>query len=301
MRAARFASFGGPEVLTIDEVPLPEPGAGEVRIRVRAAAIQPFDRRVRSGTLPPGIDLPITTGNEFAGTIDAIGPDVTGFAPGDAVAGRRTFGSVADYLVVPATDIALKPDALSFAQAATLGGTAQTADTAIESLGIGPGDVLLIQGAAGGVGSFAVQLARIAGATVLGTGSAANQDYMRELGSIPLLPGDSLPERIAAAVPQGLTAILDCVGGSVLDLSLTLGVPRDRIASLGDLGRVKELGLRSVEGVRDGKRLAKLLALATQGKLTATVRRTYPLDEIVAAHRDLDTGHGRGKIVIEIG
>ena len=295
MRAARFASFGGPEVLTVDDVPVPVPGPGEVRISVRAAAIQPFDRRVRTGNipLPPGMTLPITTGNEFAGVVDAVGTDVSGFSPGDEVAGRRAFGAVAEYVVAPAGDIAIKPADLSFAQAATLSGTAQTADTAIESLEIGPDDTLLILGASGGVGSFATQLAIIAGARVIGTGSADNQDYLRSLGAEPMLSDADL----STARP---TAILDCVGGAVLDRALALGVQTSRIATLGDMSRVKELGLRPIEGARNGQRLARLLTLAAEGRLVATVRQIYPIDRIVEAHRDLDTGHGRGKIVIAL-
>lgn len=302
MRAARFASFGGPEVLSIDDIPIPEPGRGEVRVRVKSAAIQPFDRRVRIGQipLPPGTTLPVTTGNEFSGIIDALGADVTGFSPGDAVAGRRAFGAVAEYVIVPAVDIARKPETLSFAEAATLSGTAQTADTAIESLGIGPGDTLLIHGAAGGVGSFATQIAVQRGAKVIGTGSQANQAYIASLGASPLVYGEGLRERIVAAAPHGLTAVLDCVGGPTLDLSLTLGVPLDRIATLGDMGRTRQLGIRSVEGVRDGIRLARLLDLAAKGQLKANVRRIYPMNEIIEAHRELDAGHGHGKIVIEV-
>ncbi|MBI4045193.1 MAG: NADP-dependent oxidoreductase [Devosia nanyangense] len=302
MRAARFASFGGPEVLSIDDIPIPEPGRGEVRVRVKAAAIQPFDRRVRIGQipLPPDTTLPVTTGNEFSGIIDALGADVTGFSPGDAVAGRRAFGAVAEYVIVPAVDIARKPETLSFAEAATLSGTAQTADTAIESLGIGPGDTLLIHGAAGGVGSFATQIAVRRGAKVIGTGSQANQAYIASLGASPLVYGEGLRERIIAAAPHGLTTVLDCVGGPTLDLSLTLGVPLDRIATLGDMGRTRQLGIRSVEGVRDGIRLARLLDLAAKGQLKANVRRIYPMNEIIEAHRELDAGHGHGKIVIEV-
>lgn len=303
MRAARFAAFGGPEVLAIEDVSVPEPRPGEVRVRVKAAAIQPFDARARSGRipLPPGIALPVTTGNEFAGVVDTLGEGVSGVSTGDPVVGRRAFGCVAQYLVVPASDIAVKPANLTFAEAATLGGTAQTADTAIETLDIGPGDVLLIHGAAGGVGTFATQLALLRGATVIGTASSANQDYLSKIGAVPLVYGPGLAERISDAALRGVTAVLDCAGGPALDLSLTLGVPLARISSVGDLGRVKELGIRGVEGVRDGKRLAKLLALAAEGKLAATVRKTFPMEEIVAAHHELDSGHGRGKIVIEIG
>lgn len=241
MRAARFAAFGGPEVLAIEDIPMPEPTTGEVRVRVKAAAIQPFDRRARSGDipLPPGIELPVTTGNEFSGVIDALGEGVSGMAIGESVVGRRTFGCVAEYLVVTANDIAIKPANLTFAEAATLGGTAQTADAAIETLDVGPGDVLLIHGAAGGVGTFATQLALLRGATVIGTASAANQDHLRGLGAVPLVYGPDLAEHILQAAPRGVTAVLDCAGGPALDLSLALGVPLARISSVGDLGRVK--------------------------------------------------------------
>ncbi|WP_442855833.1 NADP-dependent oxidoreductase [Devosia sp. A16] len=282
-------------------MPVPSPGPGEVLVGVRAAAIQPFDRRVRSGTMPlsPDVALPLTTDNELAGVVAAIGPDVADFAMEERVAGRRAFGAAAEFAVLPATDLAKIPPALSFAQAATLSGTAQTADTAVESLAIGADDTLLIHGAAGGVGSFAAQLALARGAVVIGTASSQNQDYLRGLGVVPLIYGEGLAQRIAAAAPL-ITAILDCAGGEALDLSMSLGVPHQRIASLGDIARARQLGLKSVEGVRDGKRLARLLALAAAGKLHAEVRRVYPLEHIVLAHRELDTGHGRGKIVIAI-
>ncbi|GLQ08715.1 oxidoreductase [Devosia yakushimensis] len=301
MRAARFATFGGPEVLSIDEIATPEPAAGEVRVRIRAAAIQPFDRRARIGDipLPPGMSLPLTTGNEFAGVVDALGEGTTGFAIGDRVAGRRTFGAVADYIAVAATDIALIPAELSFAEAATMGGTAQTADAVMDALAIGPGDIFLINGAAGGVGSFAGQLARLRGATVIGTASPANQDYLRSLGMIALPYGEGLAQRLAAAAPNGVTAVLDCAGGEALDLSMTLGAPLDRITSIAD-PRAKALGIRGIEGTRSGARVAKLFALAASGQLKPQVRRTYPMDQIVAAHNELETGHGHGKIVIEI-
>jgi NADPH:quinone reductase-like Zn-dependent oxidoreductase len=300
MRAARITRFGGPEVLVVEHIDIPVLGSGEIRVRVKAAALQPFDRRVRAGTLMPNLALPVTTGNEFAGIVDALGEGLDGPAPGTPVAGRRSFGAAAEYVVVPASDLAIIPDGITFAEAATLSGTAQTADTAIETLAIGPDDTVLIQGAAGGIGSFAIQLACLRGAKVIGTGSSANFDYIRELGAIPLAPGDDLAARLATVAPQGVTTILDCVGGPILDQSLELGVPRQRISSLGDLGRVKALGLLSVEGVRDGARLTKLLTLAANGQLKPAVRRTYPLSDIAAAHTELDTGHGRGKIVITI-
>jgi NADPH:quinone reductase-like Zn-dependent oxidoreductase len=303
MRAAIFRRTGAADVLEIAELPTPVASAGEVLVRVRIAALQPFDVRVRSGGLPlaPGNDFPIITGNEFAGEIVQLGADVEGFAVGDRVAGRHTFGCAAEYLAVPASDIARLPGNVEFAGGAYLGGTGQTADTAVEFLKIGPGDVFLIHGGAGGVGSIALQLGRLAGATVLATGSAANQDYLAGLGAIPLVYGAGLRQRIEAAAPSGVTAILDCVGGEALDLSVELLADRQRIATLGDHRRAASLGVQWPTGVRNGVRLARLLKLASEGRLTPTIRRVFPLADIVAAHRAVEAGHGIGKIMVAIG
>ena len=298
MRAAQFAQFGSPDVLSVVELPKPELQPGEVLIRIAAVALQPFDSKARAGRipLPPGTALPLVTGNEFAGTI-VTAPEGVGFSIGSAVVGRHTFGCAAEYLAVPAADIAPKPDSLSFAESATFGGTAQTADAALEILPLGSGATLLVQGAAGGVGGFAVQLARLAGATVIGVAGPAHADYLRELGALPLGYGPGLADRIRAVAPQGITAVLDGVGGEALDLSLGLGVDRSNIVSIGD-PRWRELGVRWPQGARNGIRLAKLLALAADGRLRPLIRRTFPLADIVAAHRDLETGHGRGKLVV---
>ncbi|MEJ0013221.1 MAG: NADP-dependent oxidoreductase [Bauldia sp.] len=302
MRAAQFSAFGGPEALSVVDVAQPVPGAGEVLIGVRAAALQPFDWKARAGRipLPPGSSLPLITGNEFAGVIADLGPDVTGWSVGEAVAGRRTFGAAAEYVVAPAFDIARKPDNVSFAEAATFGATAQTADAAIEILPLGPAAVLLIFGAAGGVGAFAAQLALNTGASVVGVAGAAHADYLRELGAIPVASGPGFADRIAAAAPSPVTAVLDTVGGEALDYALTLGIDRAGIVSIGD-SRWRELGVRWPQGKRDGARLQKLLDLAAAGQLRTLVRATFPLDDIAAAHRALETGHGRGKIVVTVG
>lgn len=302
MRAAQFSAFGGPEVLSIVDLPQPVPGAGDVLVAPRAAALQPFDIKARAGLmpLPPGSSLPLVTGNEFAGVIAALGAGVTDWSVGDAVVGRRSFGAAAEYLVVPATDIARKPGNVPFAEAATYGGTAQTADAAIEILPLGPRAVLVVFGAAGGVGAFATQLARHTGATVIGVASSAHAGYLRELGAIPVASGPGFADRIAAAAPGPVTAVLDTVGGEALDYAIALGIDRANIVSLADR-RGRELGVRWPQGKRDGQRLQKLLDLAAAGRLKTLVRATFPLTEIVAAHRALETGHGRGKVVVTIG
>jgi len=302
MRAAIFHETGQPEVLTIGEVPVPEPGPDEVRVRVEAATLQPFDIAVRSGWVPPTVNLvfPIITGNEFAGTIDAVGDNVTGFSVGDRVAGRRMFGCAAEYLCVAATDIAVIPASISYPQAAYLGGTGQTAHLAVEFLEIQKDDTFLIHGAAGGVGSIAIQLAVRLGAHVIATGSPQNQDHLRSLGATPVVYGDGLRARIEAAAPEGISVALDCVGGEALDLSVSLVADRQRVATLNDYRRYKELGVQWPSGERNGQRLAALMQIAARDHLQIPIRRTYMLDEIVAAHRDVESGHGHGKVAVVI-
>ena len=303
MRAVIFRRTGGPEVLEITDVPTPIPVAGEVLVRVAVTAVQQFDTAVRSGWGPTTVEvkLPVITGNEFAGVIVALGEGVEGFAIGDRVGGRHTFGCAAEYLAVPATDIAVVPVSISFAEAAYLGGSGQTAHMAVEWLGVGKGDVLLVNGGSGGVGTVAIQLALALGARVIATGSAANQAYLADLGATPLIYGDGLRERIEAAAPQGISVVLDCGGGHGLDVAIALGVDKARIATIADHLRYKELGVHWPTGVRNGARLKTLLALAADGMVKAHIRQVFPLSQIAEAHRIVEAGHGAGKVVVEIG
>lgn len=302
MRAAVFHETGPAEVLTIAEVPIPAIGPLDVLVRIHAAAVQPFDVAVRSGRWsPPNMEprWPVITGNEFAGVVAALGEEVAGFAVGDRVAGRHSFGCAAEYLAVPAGDIARIAPNLDFAQAAYLGGTGQTAHMAVEFLELRQGDTFLIHGGAGGVGSIAVQLGLQAGARVIAIGSADNQAYLRSLGAEPLVYGEGLHERIMATAPEGVSVVLDCAGGEALDISIALGTDKNRIATIGDQ-RYRELGVRWPSGPRDGARLRKLMALASDGRLHVHIRRTYPFERIADAHRDVEQGHGPGKVAVII-
>jgi len=290
MRAAAFTEPGPPDVLRLLDVPTPEAGPGEVRVRVRAAGVQPFDAAVRAGWEPPyaeALGWPRIPGNEFAGVTDD-GVEVLGFS---------TLKSYAEYVVVPADQVTAKPAAMPWEVAGGFTAGAQTAHIAIEELAIKPGDTLLIHGAAGAVGTMAVQLAGLAGATVIGTASAANQDYIRSLGAIPVVYGDGLADRVRDHKP---TAVLDGAGGVAFDLSLELVKDRDRILTLVEHDRADVEGVRLIPFGRSNKRLAGLADLYAEGKLSFHVRRTYPLDQAADAHREIETGHGRGKLVLTL-
>ena len=295
MRAVVFDRFGGPEVLRVGEVADPEPGAGEVRVRVRAAGVQRFDVAVRRGEMPwVGVGFPQTIGQEYSGVIDRVGDGVKGFAVGDAVLGSTMLNGNADLVVVPAVNAVRKPQRLSFPGAAALVAAAQTAGGALVELGVGSGDMLLVHAAAGSVGTVAVQLARLAGATVIGTASPGNHEYLRQLGAVPVSYGDDLVAAVrAVGVP---TVALDAAGGAAIAQSVELGIARDRIGTIVDDKTAAEHGTRVVRAGRDPARLA---AVVGRGDIVMPVR-VYPLSEVVEAHTAVESGHGRGKVVLII-
>ncbi|UBU19142.1 NADP-dependent oxidoreductase [Nonomuraea gerenzanensis] len=301
MRAAAFAEPGGPEVLKVMEVPAPQAGPGQVRVRVRAAGVQPFDTAVRAGWLPPYLDAvpyPRIPGNEFAGVVDQVGEGVTGIAVGAEVLGFSRLFAYAEYIVVPATDVTAKPAGVPWEVAGGLTSGVQTAELAIDGIGVAEGETLLVHGAAGSVGTAAVQIARRRGATVIGTAREVNHDYLRELGAVPVAYGEGLADRVHALAPGGVDAALDGAGGHALEVSLELVPDRARIVTLVEHGRAAELGVRLVQGERSAERLGRYAALYAEGAFSFPVRRTYPLEEAADAHREIETGHGQGKVVL---
>ncbi|MFC4060641.1 NADP-dependent oxidoreductase [Planomonospora corallina] len=301
MKAAAFSEFGGPEVLRTMELETPEAGAGQVRVRVRTAGVQPFDVAVRQGWTPPGVSggLPRVPGNEFAGVVDQVGAGVSGIAPGDEVLGFDLLNCYAEYVVVPAENVTAKPEGMSWEVAGGLTAGAQTASIAVEQLGVGEGDTLLVHAAAGAVGTAAVQLARLRGVRVVGTAREENHDYLRSLGAVPVAYGEGLEERVRRAAPQGVDAVIDGAGGQALEVSLRLAEP-ERIITLVEHGRAAELGVQTTRGLRLASRLAELAGLHVKGDLAWHVRRTYPLDRAADAHREVEGRHGRGKVVLTV-
>jgi NADPH:quinone reductase-like Zn-dependent oxidoreductase len=297
MKAVAFTEFGGPEVLRVLDLPEPHAGPGEVRVRVKAAGVQPYDAAVRAGWEPPGLALgwPRVPGNEFAGVVDEGSGDIEA---GTEVLGFTAVRAAAEYIVVPATDVTPKPPEMPWEVAGGFTAGTQTASIALETLKLREGETLLVHAAAGSVGTAAVQLAKLKGAAVIGTASEANQDYVRSLGATPVVYGEGLKARVEAAAPQGIDVVLDGAGGVALDLSLELVKQRDRILTLVDHGRAAEPGVLVSKSGRSAARLAELAALYAKGDLRFHVRRAYPYTEAAAAHQEIETGHGRGKIVL---
>jgi len=301
MKAVVIDEFGGPGVLHVADRELPEPGAGQVRVRVRAAGVNGIDGTIRSGAAQQMFptQLPAVLGLEIAGTVDAVGPGVEGLAAGDDVLGFADGGGYAEYAL--ATTVAPKPAELGWTEAAALPVAAETALRVLGLLKVTQGDTLLIHGAAGGVGTVAVQLAVARGAIVIGTASEANHDHLRELGATPVLYGEGLVDRVRAAAPDGVDAVFDAAGRGALPDSIGLRGGTSRIVTIADPAAFG-LGIPfSGEAARDAGDLAEVARQAGDGRLRVTVAETYSLEEAPAAHEAVATGHGRGKVVLLAG
>ena len=302
MRVAGFMAPGEPDVLTVLDVPAPEAGPGQVRVRVRTAGVQPIDLSVRAGWVPPNVadTFPRVPGNEFAGVVDQVGDGVTGLEPGAEVIGNCWLTAYAEHVVVPAEAVTAKPASMPWDEAGGFPGAVMTPHIAMEAMRVGPGDTLLVHAAAGGTGTVAVQLGRIAGATVIGTASEGNHAYLRSLGAIPVAYGDGLAERIRAVAPGGVDAALDGAGGDALRVSLDLVADRDRIITLVEHDRAEEFGVRLTPMWRSVSRVAEAARFYADGRLRIHVRDVFPLERAADAHRMVATGHGRGKVVLQV-
>ncbi|GLZ75588.1 oxidoreductase [Actinorhabdospora filicis] len=296
--------FGGPEVLELAELPDRPLAPGEVRVAVKAAGIQPVDASIRAGLMPATIappPFPITPGNELAGVVVESASD--DWAPGDAVLGFQPLVAYAERAVLPGAHLVAKPEAMPWEIAGSLSASGQTAHIALEALGVKDGDVLLVHGAAGGVGTVAVQLARHRGATVIGTASEGNHAYLRELGAIPVAYGPGLPERVRAVAPGPVTVAFDAaVGeGHIADSLELTGQDASRVGTIVAYEEAEAGRAVAIRGPRTAARLNELAHLWSDGVLRLTVSRTYRLSEAAEAHRAIETGRARGKSVFVTG
>lgn len=298
-RAVVFNQYGGPEVLELVDLPEPEPGPGQVRLRVRAAGVQPADSKQRSGAWHAWapVTFPGRLGHEASGVVDAVGPEVTGFAPGDEVLGPAT-GAYADHALADAALLARKPEQMPWSEAGALAASGQTASTVLEDLKLTSGETLLVHAAAGGVGLMAVQLAKAQGLRVIGTARESNHEFLRALGVLPVTYGPGLADRVRELAPEGVDAALDAVGGEALDVSVELVEDRDRIGTIADQAGARRLGVRSLGTRRSGNRLAQLVSTYEAGRLKVFIWKEFPLDQVVAAHQESDGRHLRGKVVL---
>jgi NADPH:quinone reductase-like Zn-dependent oxidoreductase len=300
MKAARFSRFGGPEVLEIVDLPEPHPGPGQVRIAVRAAGVNSSDWKKRNGLMDQ--QLPQTLGYEAAGVVDELGVGVS-----DVTIGDRVFGFCADAAAQAERAVlsyyAPIPPSLDFPGAAALPSAVETATRALDQLGVGTGSTLLINGASGNVGSAAVQLAVARGAHVIGTASPANHEYLRSLGSEPIIYGEGLPERVRALVPAGIDLALDVAGSGVLPELIELAGSPEHVLTIADFAGALQHGVRFSTG-DDGRAihaLAEIGELIESGRFSLPVAQTFPLAEIAQAHRVSERGHVHGKLVLLVG
>ncbi|GGT38167.1 NADP-dependent oxidoreductase [Streptomyces purpureus] len=304
MEAIVYKEFGGPDVLRHEEAEKPEPGLGQVRVKVAVAGVNPLDYKRRNGWVEEfyPTTFPMIPGLEFAGTVDAIGEGVTHVAVGDEVMGWTETGAYAEYAI--AGDIVVKPAKLSWELAAALPVAGETARRVFDLLRVKAGETLLLHGAAGVVGTVAVQLAVAAGLTVIGTASPANHDHLRALGAVPVAYGEGLAERVKEAAPQGIDAVFDAAGAGVLPLSIELvGGSAERVVTIADPdaaahGVVFTGGGTPSEVVRAG--LTEHARLAAEGRLDVRIAEVFPLADAAKAHELSESGHARGKLLIKI-
>ncbi len=306
MKALLYDQFGGIERFRIGAVSDPLVGPDSLLVKVVAAGLNPVDYKVREGYLQGLMQavFPVVPGWDVAGVVVKTGLDTPEFAVGDEVLAyaRKDFvqgGTLAELVEVPVRTAAHKPSGLGFEEAAALPLAGLTALQTVRRSGLGAGSTVLVHAAAGGVGSFATQLAVMAGARVIGTAGESNHDYLRGLGAEPIAYGDGLVAAAKALVPDGFDVILDYVGGQAIDTVPDLLRPGGSVVSIAD-GRVGGLGGTYAWVRPDSGELAELAALAAAGQLRVTVSEVFDLDDAAKAYSVLEGGHARGKIVVRV-
>lgn len=315
MRAVQFNEYGPPSVLHVAEVEAPHAGPGRIRVAVRASGISPGETLIRSGAMRDMVPtaLPYRTGFDAAGVVDEVGEGVTGVEIGDEVFGMADpaeRGANAEYAVLAAW--APKPAAWTWEEAGGAAGGVETSTRVLDRLAVGAGQTLLVQGAAGGVGTIAVQMAVARGATVIGTASERNHGFLRSLGAEPATYGAGLAGRVRALAPGGVDAVFDCAGGALPDLVAIAGDPARVVTIAPDLTAASHgvhlshgapvdetgtaLGVGADPLAVHGLPIA--VALAREGRLRVPVAAAFPLAEAAAAHELSESRHARGKIVL---
>ena len=304
-KAVRFDNYGGTDVLRIEDVPRPVPGDGQVLVQVKAAGINPGESKIREGMLHERwpATFPSGQGSDLAGVVAEAGHGVTAFSPGDEVLGwTDNRASQAEYVLAEVANLTAKPAGVSWEVAGALFVAGTTAYAAVRAAGLSAGDTVVVAGASGGVGSIAVQLAKRAGATVIGLASEPNHAWLSGHGVIPVSYGEGVVDRIREAAGT-VDALIDTVGGDYVNLALDeLGVQPSRVETLVRFDLVEKYGIKA-EGSAAGASaavLAELAGLVADGELEVPVTAAFPLDQVQDAYRRLDQGHVLGKIVLVV-
>jgi NADPH:quinone reductase-like Zn-dependent oxidoreductase len=303
-RAVKFDAYGGLEVLKVVEVDRPKPGQGKVLVRVKAAGINPGETMIRKGAFAERwpATFPSGQGSDFAGVVEEVGEGVANVRVGDEVIGfTHNRASQAEFVVVDASNLVLRPANVSWEQAGALFVAGTTAYAAVRSVALSAGDTVVVSGAAGGVGSIAVQLARNDGANVIGLASEANHKWLSDHGVIPIAYGDGVEDRIRTASEGKVDAFIDTFGGGYVELALKLGIVPNRIDTIIDFTAAEKHGVKT-EGSLDAASadvLGQLAALMAASRLEIPIAKVYPLDNVRDAYQELEQRHTRGKIVLK--
>lgn len=314
-RSMVIHDFGGPDKFKLEQIEIPEPGPGQLVVRVVASGTNPVDAKLRANGTWASLSPPVVLGFEVSGVVEKVGPCVTDFTTGDEVYYTpeivgNSRGSYAELNLVSAAIVARKPKNLDHCAAAAVplaGGTAW--EGVMRRLQVGLGETVLIHGGAGGVGSFAVQLAKASGARVIATAGTANQKTLQDLGvdqAVDYQKQDPAETALQCTDGKGVDAVFDTVGSDLVGKSLRAIRPHGRIACIlppgGDLSSlyVRNLALHGIMLTRERQRLEELRTVIEQGKVRPLVEAVLPLEDVAKAHQRLDSGHGRGKIVLHV-
>jgi NADPH:quinone reductase-like Zn-dependent oxidoreductase len=305
-KALQLAAYGGIDQLRIVEVAKPEPKADELVVRVAAAGTNPGEISIREGYLRDmfPMDFPFGQGSDFAGRVESVGPGVTEFQPGDEVLGWSDQRSAqAEYVLADSARLIPKPPSLDWFRAGSLAVVATTAVAAVRAVTLKAGDVVAISGAAGGVGSLAVQLARRSGAHVIGIASNENADFLRSVGATPVAYGDGLADRLKVAAPKGIAAFIDLFGGSYIELAVSLGVTPERINTIIDFAGAQKYGAKSdgSSAATSRETVAYVANLVAWGEIVMPLTAIYPFASFKEAYTELARRKARGKIVLALG
>jgi NADPH:quinone reductase-like Zn-dependent oxidoreductase len=301
--AVRFDAYGDIDVLKVVEVPRPVPGPGQVLVKVVAAGINPGESAIREGLLDAmwPATFPSGEGSDLAGTVAELGPDATAFVVGDEVLGFvDTRGSHAEFVVADVDKLVERPANVPWEVAGSLFVAGTTAYAAVRAVNLRPGDRVVVSGAAGGVGSLAVQLAVNAGAMVIGLASEAHHAWLVSHGVIPVLYGDGVVDRIKEASAGNVDAVIDTFGGGYVEMAIGLSVAPDRVDTIVDRAAAQEHGAKTdgSAAAASVEVLAELAELIAEGRLEVPIAKVYPLGEVREAFRDLEQRHTLGKIVL---
>ena len=304
-RAVRFERYGGAEVLDIVEVDAPELGEGQLLVRVRATGINPFESKLRNGVFEGQISVtfPAAQGNDVAGVVEQLGPNVEGFAIGDEILGTTAKrGSQAELALVAQARALARPPGLPWEVAGGLWTVATTASAAVAAVQPRTGEVIVVAGASGGVGSLAAQLARHRGATVIGVAGERSHGWLRSRDIIPVAPGDDMAPRLELAAAEAggrLDAMIDTVGRGYVALAVGQGIAPDRIDTIADDEAAAAFGAKTDGAAQAGGADVEAVGrLIVAGEIELPIAATFPLDQVRDAYRLLETGHPPGKIVL---